>query len=89
MPIPSDTTEWQRGCLDEAVTRLAARVGVKKLTEARWLPEWHLLLASSEFFVEQSARQSDWLLAQIDTGALLQPSLGRHALGHSARQHVR
>ena len=29
-------------------------------------------MASSEFFVEQSARQSDWLLAQIDTGALLQ-----------------
>lgn len=79
MPRPSDTTEWQRGCLDEAVTRLAARVGeatLKKLTEAAtrqgWLPEWHLLLASSEFFVEQSARQSDWLLAQIDTGALLQ-----------------
>ena len=21
MPRPSDTTEWQRGCLDEAVTR--------------------------------------------------------------------
>ena len=76
---PADTTEWQRGCLDEAVTRLAARVGeatLNKLTEAAtrkgWLPEWHLLLASSEFFVEQSARQSDWLLAQIDTGALLQ-----------------
>ena len=37
MPIPSHTTEWQRGCLDEAVTRLAARVGeatLNKLTEA-------------------------------------------------------
>ena len=79
MPTPSDMPQWQSTCLNEAITRLGTRVGeamldalTEAVTQQGWLAEWQLLLASSDFFVEQSARQSDWLLEQITTGALLE-----------------
>ena len=70
---------WMVTCLGEAITRLTARIGeagYAVLTElVQSSDQWHAfqeLLACSEFFGEQVARQHEWLCQALADGSLLE-----------------
>ncbi len=74
-----DRPVWMAGRLDETITRLTTRIGdagYAALTEAvKSAGQWRTfqeLLACSDFFGEQVARQHEWLCGVLADGALLE-----------------
>ena len=74
-----DRPAWMETCLGDAITRLKARIGeagYAAVTESaqsadQWRP-FQELLACSEFFGEQVARQHEWLCQALADGSLLE-----------------
>ena len=74
-----DRPAWMETCLGDAITRLKARIGEAgyvAITESaqsanQWRP-FQALLACSEFFGEQVARQHEWLCQALADGSLLE-----------------
>jgi glutamate-ammonia-ligase adenylyltransferase len=74
-----DRPAWMAGRLSEAITRLTTRIGDADCTAltqaAKAASQWRVfqeLLACSDFFGEQAARQHEWLCGALADGTLLE-----------------
>ena len=79
MPMDPDRPAWMAGRLSEAITRLTTRIGDAGFTAltqaAKAKSQWRVfqeLLACSDFFGEQVARQYEWLCGALADGTLLE-----------------